>query len=82
VISPEQSLQSSSLGTRHDHQPPVYIPEDLPIPEHFELRGSKSFPGLGLWAKVLIPEGEQFGPFTGVLKNKVDNSSCAWKVGL
>ncbi|OWF56046.1 PR domain zinc finger protein 16-like [Mizuhopecten yessoensis] len=62
-----------------DH-PPVYIPEDIPIPKQFELKESKKFEGLGVWAKVDIPPGQKFGPFTGILKNSLENTSCAWEI--
>ncbi|XP_022340619.2 histone-lysine N-methyltransferase MECOM-like isoform X2 [Crassostrea virginica] len=70
---------STSGGIKSDH-PPVYIPEDIPIPDRFELRESHMFPGLGVWTKQLIQKGEKFGPFTGVLKSTFNNSTSSWKV--
>lgn len=72
---------STSGGIKTDH-PPVYIPEDIPIPDRFELKESHMFPGLGVWTKQLIQKGEKFGPFTGVLKSTFNNSTSSWKVGI
>ncbi|XP_013393556.1 PR domain zinc finger protein 16 isoform X2 [Lingula anatina] len=62
------------------HHPPVYIPEDIPIPDDFELRESKVFSGLGVWTRVAVEQGEKFGPFEGILKTSVSDPSSAWEI--
>ncbi|XP_069118144.1 histone-lysine N-methyltransferase MECOM-like [Argopecten irradians] len=77
--SPTNQLIINEQADDTDH-PPVYIPDDIPIPKQFELKESKNFQGLGVWAKVDIPAGQKFGPFTGILKNEIENTSCAWEI--
>ena len=59
---------------------PVYIPEDIHIPEGFELRESTVFAGLGVWTTSSTQKGEKFGPFEGKLRDSVDNPTAAWEV--
>ncbi|GFS03378.1 MDS1 and EVI1 complex locus protein MDS1 [Elysia marginata] len=54
--------------------------EDLPVPEVFLLRPSQVYPGMGVWSKGHISAGQKFGPFQGVLKPSVEDTSCAWEV--
>ncbi|CAH1775144.1 unnamed protein product [Owenia fusiformis] len=69
---------TKTITTEH---PPVYIPEDIPIPDQFELRESTVIFSLGVWTKFPISAGQKFGPFQGQFKAKVDDPSAAWECG-
>lgn len=81
-VHDEINPAASTSGEVKSEHPPVYIPEDIPIPDRFELRESHAFPGLGVWTKQLVQKGEKFGPFSGVLSFTSNNSATSWKVGL
>lgn len=81
-VHDEINPAASTSGEVKSEHPPVYIPEDIPIPDRFELRESRAFPGLGVWTKQLVQKGEKFGPFSGVLSFTSNNSATSWKVGL
>lgn len=80
-VHDEINPAASTSGEVKSEHPPVYIPEDIPIPDRFELRESRAFPGLGVWTKQLVQKGEKFGPFSGVLSFTSNNSATSWKVG-
>lgn len=80
-VHDEINPAASTSGEVKSEHPPVYIPEDIPIPDRFELRESHAFPGLGVWTKQLVQIGEKFGPFSGVLSFTSNNSATSWKVG-
>lgn len=81
-VHDEINPAASTSGEVKSEHPPVYIPEDIPIPDRFELRESRAFPGPGVWTKQLVQKGEKFGPFSGVLSFTSNNSATSWKVGL
>ncbi|XP_077998244.1 LOW QUALITY PROTEIN: histone-lysine N-methyltransferase MECOM-like [Glandiceps talaboti] len=66
---------------QHVEQSPVYIPEDVVLPEQFELRESRiQGAGLGIFTKVKLQVGEKFGPFLGVNNNMVKDMQYAWEI--
>lgn len=79
----EEGVSSSEESPELDYkdEPPVYIPEDIPIPEGFELQESSVYNGLGVWNSFPIEKGEKFGPFGGALKDTVESPTSAWEVG-
>jgi hypothetical protein len=78
----EEMNTASTSGEVNSEHPPVYIPEDIPIPEQFELRESRVFSGLGVWTRQPIQKGYKMGPFVGTFRSKPDNPKCSWKVGI
>ncbi|XP_070560845.1 LOW QUALITY PROTEIN: histone-lysine N-methyltransferase MECOM-like [Ptychodera flava] len=71
----------SQQDTHHMEQPPVYIPEDVVLPEQFELRESRiPGAGLGIFTKVPLMMKEKFGPFAGVERTTVKDTQYAWEI--
>ena len=86
IIAPSDALSDSGGAEpevdddEDEDEHPVYIPEDIHIPEGFELRESTVFGGLGVWTTSSALKGEKFGPFEGKLRDSVDNPTAAWEV--
>ena len=81
--------------TSHTMPPPPGVLQTVPrefsappgvlqtVPRGFSLHASGWYPGgLGVYTQDDLPPGRDLGPFTGVLRQHVEDPVSAWEVSL